>query len=166
MSCGGTLGVTLEWRSLCGGTSGVASSVSRTLSRLKREGGFLSRHHNRKWLHLALRRKSPGFSQVASGNLGFFLSTTRTTGYHLCGLWKVQSPCELRGTSRVPLQSLLGPRSSSGAETTTSGFLFSAGMDFRASMQFPQGCQASPHWRHAIPLTSRAVTVVSGLLSS
>ena len=119
--------------------------MSRTLSRLKREGGFLSRHQSRKGLHLVLRRKSPGFSRVASGNLGFFLSTMRTTGYHLCGLWKVQSPCELRGTSRVPLQSLLGPRSSSGAETTTSGFLFSAGMDFRASMQFPQGCQSSPH---------------------
>ena len=95
LSCGRTVGVPLEWRRVCRGISCIASSVSRTLLRLKREGGFLSRHHNRKWLHLALRRKSPGFSQVASGNLGFFLSTTRTTGYRSCGLWEVQSPCEL-----------------------------------------------------------------------
>ena len=116
--------------------------------------------------HLELRPEPQDSFPVPTLILGFFLSTMRTTGYHLCGLWKVQSPCELRGTSRVPLQSLLGPRSSSGAETTTSGFLFSVDMDFRISMQSPQGCQASPHWRHAIPLTSRAVTVVSGLLSS
>ena len=71
-----------------------------------------------------------------------------------------------KGLLGLPLPSVPGSKSSSGAETTTSGFLFSVDMDFRISMQSPQGCQASPHWRHAIPLTSRAVTVVSGLLSS
>ena len=40
MSCGGTLGVPLEWRRVCWATSCVASRVSRTLSRLKREGGI------------------------------------------------------------------------------------------------------------------------------
>ena len=40
LSCGRTFGVPLEWRRVCWGTSCVASRVSRTLSRLKREGGI------------------------------------------------------------------------------------------------------------------------------
>ena len=39
-SCGGTLGVPLEWRQVCRGTSLVASSVSRTHSTLKHVGGI------------------------------------------------------------------------------------------------------------------------------
>ena len=50
-----------------------------------------------------------------------------------------------KGPLGIPLPSVPGSKSSSGAETATSGFLFSADMDFRASMQSPQGCQASPH---------------------
>ena len=40
LSCGETLGVPLEWRRVCRGTSWVASRVSRTFPRLKREGGI------------------------------------------------------------------------------------------------------------------------------
>ena len=40
LSCARTLGVPLEWRQVCLGAFKVASRVSRTLSRLKREGGF------------------------------------------------------------------------------------------------------------------------------
>ena len=40
LSCGGTLGVPLEWRQVCRGTSLVASSVSRTHSTLKHVGGI------------------------------------------------------------------------------------------------------------------------------
>ena len=40
LSCGRTFGVPLEWRRVCWATSCVASRVSRTLSRLKREGGI------------------------------------------------------------------------------------------------------------------------------
>ena len=43
----------------------------------------------------------------------------------------------------IPLQSLPGLRSSSGAEARTSGFLSSAGMDLRVPLEFPQGSQAS-----------------------
>ena len=39
LSCGGTLSVPFEWRRLFRGICRVASRVSRTLSRLKREGG-------------------------------------------------------------------------------------------------------------------------------
>ena len=38
-----------------------------------------------------------------------------------------------------------GPKSSSGAEAGTSGFLSSADMDLRVPMEFPQGSQASSH---------------------
>ena len=40
LSCGGTLGVTHEWRRGCRETAWVASRVSKTISRLKREGGI------------------------------------------------------------------------------------------------------------------------------
>ena len=40
LSCDGTLGVPFEWRQVCRGTSYVASRVSRTLSRLRSEGGI------------------------------------------------------------------------------------------------------------------------------
>ena len=40
LSCGRTLGVPLEWRRACQGTSCVALRMSRTLSRLKRESGI------------------------------------------------------------------------------------------------------------------------------
>ena len=38
LSCGGTLMFPLEWRRVCRRTSSFASRVSRTLSRLKKEG--------------------------------------------------------------------------------------------------------------------------------
>ena len=37
----------------------------------------------------------------------------------------------------IPLKSVLGPRSSSGAEARTSGFLSSADMDLGVPMEFP-----------------------------
>ena len=43
----------------------------------------------------------------------------------------------------IPLQSLKGPRSSTGAEVRTSGFLSSADMDLGVPMEFQQGNQAS-----------------------
>ena len=46
---------------------------------------------------------------------------------------------------RISLQSLLGLRSSSGAEATSSGFLSSDDMDLGVRMDLPQGTQASSH---------------------
>ena len=43
----------------------------------------------------------------------------------------------------IPLQSVPGPRSSSGDEAGTSGILFSADMDLGVPVEFPQGSQAS-----------------------
>ena len=43
----------------------------------------------------------------------------------------------------IPLQSLPGPRSSSGVEAGTSGFLSSADMDFGVPLEFQQWSQSS-----------------------
>ena len=43
----------------------------------------------------------------------------------------------------IPLQSLTGPGSSTGAEVRTSGFLSSADMDLGVPMEFPEGSLAS-----------------------
>ena len=48
-----------------------------------------------------------------------------------------------KGPLGIPLQLLLGPRSSSGDETGTSGFLSSAEMDLGVPMEFQQVSQAS-----------------------
>ena len=45
----------------------------------------------------------------------------------------------------IPLKSVLGPRSSSGAEATNSGFLSSADKNLRVPTEFPQGSQALSH---------------------
>ena len=50
-----------------------------------------------------------------------------------------------KGPLGIPLQLLLGPRSSSGDETGTSGFLSSANMELRVPLAFPQGSQVSSH---------------------
>ena len=70
LSCG-TLGVPLEWTRVCRGTSWVASRVSRTLSRLKREGVIYLETPQQ---NLALRCESTGFSQVAARNMGVLSS--------------------------------------------------------------------------------------------
>ena len=72
--------------------------------------------------------------------------------------------CE--GTLGIPLQSLLWPRSSSGLEARTSGFLSSADMDLGVPIEFEQASQPSSRVETASPLSSGDVTVVSGFLSS
>ena len=74
LTCGRTLGVPLECRRMCRGSSWVASKLSRTLSRLKREDGISLQCHSGKGPHLALRGESPGFSRVTPETLGFFSS--------------------------------------------------------------------------------------------
>ena len=77
LTCGRTLGVPLECRRMCQGSSWVASKLSRTLSRLKSEDGISLQRHSGKGPHLTLRGESPGFSRVAPENLGFL------SGYYL-----------------------------------------------------------------------------------
>ena len=53
----------------------------------------------------------------------------------------LQASCE--GPLGIPLQSVLGPKISSGDEAGTRGFLSSVDMDLWVPLQSPQGSQAS-----------------------
>ena len=156
LSCGWALSVPLEWRRVCWGTSCVASRVSRTLSRLKREGGISLQTPQRKGPNLALKGESPGFSRVSAGNLGFLSSYDGDLRDPLVWPQKSSLHVSCEGSLRIPLQSLLGPPSSTGAVTKTSGFLSRADMDLGVPLQFPQWSQA---W-------SRVKTCKSAFLSS
>ena len=69
-----------------------------------------------------------------------------TSGTRSCGLRKVQSPYELRQASWDSSPVGAGPRSSSGVEARTSGFLSSADMDLGVPpMELKQGSQALSH---------------------
>ena len=136
MSCGGTLGVTLEWRSLCGGTSGVASSVSRTLSRLKREGGISLETLQRKRDSSCIEGKISRFFSSLAANLGFLLSYDRDLRDPLLGPQEspvamrvvkvlsgfLSSHCWVRGHH---LKLRLETQSSTAVPTWISGFLWS-----------------------------------------
>ena len=117
--------------------------------------GFLER--------LQRRRAS---SHIEGRNSWFFSSSESNLGVPLKSLGSQGPACVASGKSSlhasceqplgIPLQSVPGARSSSGAEARTSGFLWSFHMGVR------------PHlvWRLASPLSSRAVKVVSDFLSS
>ena len=79
---------------------------------------------------LQLFRGTQGVSHVASGRLNLHVS------------------CE--GPLGLPLQSVQGPRSSSGAEARTSSFLSSADMDLGVPMEFNRGVRLRFMWRHEL----------------
>ena len=141
--------------------------MSRTLSRLKKEGGFsLEKPQGKKpsshlegrisWFFLSCGRKlgvplellrdlrkslmlpqeSPVTMPVVRGFSGFLSSWYQVLGPHL----------ELR----------LEPQASSPVLTWISGILWSFNRGFRPCLV----------WRHASPLSSRAVTVLSSFLLS
>ena len=118
--------------------------MSRTLLRLKREVGisletlqwkrtssriegrislFFSSCSSKRGVPLDLRRGPQGLASFASAKSILHAS------------------CE--EPLRISLQSLLGLRSSSGAEARTSGFFSSADMDLGVPVEFPQWFQAS-----------------------
>ena len=116
--------------------------------------GFLLRCRSRKWPHLMLKEESPAFLKLQQETWGPSRVTTGTSGTHSCCLRKVQSPASCEGPLWIPLQSIPGPRSSSGFRTEpqvvspvltwTSGFLRS----------FHRGVSPCLVWRHASPLSS------------
>ena len=80
------------------------------------------------------------------------------------GMSNLHASC--KGPLRIPLQSFLGPRSSSGVEGGTSGFLSSADMDLGVPLQFPHGNQVLSCVETCKSAFSRAGKAVSGFLSS
>ena len=80
------------------------------------------------------------------------------------GKSSLHASCER--TLGIPLQLVPGPRSSSGTEARTSVFLSSADMGLGVPMEFQHWIRASSLVETCNPPSSRAVTVVSGFLSS
>ena len=129
----------------------------------RRNVEFLSRCCCGKRPHLALRGESPGFSQVAMGNLESFQSYYR--GLRNPFVLPQEIPVSMRVARGLSsrcwvlgphLQLRPGAQCSSPVLTWISGFLQS----------FNRGVRPHLLWRHASLQSSRAVTVVSGFLSS
>ena len=121
--------------------------LKRSSSRVEgRISWFFLRCVRKLGIPLALRRGPQGPVHVGSGKFSLHAS--------------------FEGPLRIPLQSRPGQRSSSGVETGTSGFLSSADMDLGFLWHFHRGVRPHLMWRHANLLSSQAVTVVSGFLSS
>ena len=123
--------------------------------------GFLSRHHNGKGPHLALRWESPGFSKVVAGNVGFLWSYDRDLRDPL--LLPQEIPVYMQVARGLlgflsSLCQVLGPhlelrlelQGSSQLLTWISWFLWN----------FHRGVRPCLMWRHTSPFSSRAVTIV------
>ena len=107
--------------------------------------------------HLALRGESPGFSRVAAANLGslsIYDGDLRDPLLRDSGTSSLHASFE--GPLGIPLQSLLGPRSSFGVQVGTSVFLSCANIELGLPLGFAQESQAS----------FRVETCNSALLSS
>ena len=113
----------------------------KTLSGLRREGGI--------FLETLQRKRA---SARVEGRISWFFSSCGGVPLEL--RQRPQGPAHgasgrssLHASSeeplRIPLQSMLGPRSSSGVQAGYSGFLSRADMDLRVHLGRPQGSQAS-----------------------
>ena len=157
MSRGGTLGVPLEWRRVCRGTSLVASRVSRTLSRLKSKVRSLS-----------MPQQKRDSSRIEGRISWFFTSCGRKFGVPIELLWGSKGPAHVasgesslheifEGPLRIPLQSVLGPMSSSGLRTEPEGSYPVLTWISEFLWSFNRGVRPRLMWRHASLLSSRAV---------
>ena len=137
LSCGGTFGIPLQWRWVFRGSSWVASRVSRTLSRLKREGGISLETLQRKRASSRVEGRISWFFSSCSRKLRLSLELRRGPQVPaLVASGKSSLHVSWEGPLGIPLQSVPDPRSSSGAEATTSGFLSSDDMDLGVPIEF------------------------------
>ena len=138
-----------------------------TLSRLKRQGGISLKMPQLKRASSRVERRISWFFSSCGRKLGVPLELRREPqGPALVALGKSSLHASCEGFLGIPLQSVPRPRSSSGLGlepqvsppglTWISGFLWSFNR------------RVKPHlvWRHASPLSSRAVKVVSDFLLS
>ena len=167
MSCGRTLSVPLEWRRVCRRTSSFASRVSRTLSRLKREGRISLQAPQQKRASSRVEGRISWFFSSCSSKLGVPLELRcGPQGPDCVASVKPVSIRVVRGLSEFlsnrcwvlcpHLELRPEPLVSSPVLTRISGFLWS----------FHRGVTPRLVWRHSSPLSTRAVTIVSGFLSS
>ena len=102
--------------------------------------GFLSRHRSGERPQLVFRGNRLVFLELLQGSSQVKMSTS---GTHSWGSRRFSLQASREGPFRLPLQSLLEPRSSSGVEAGTSGFLCRADMHLRVSLGPPLGSQDS-----------------------
>ena len=133
----------------------------KDLSRLKREGGiFLETPQQKRASHLSLRGENACFSPVAAGTLVFLFSYDGNLSDPLVfpqeSLVSMRVVCGLSGFLYIQFWGLgphlelkPKPQCSSPVLTWISGFLWS----------FNRRVRPRCMWRHANPLSSRAVTI-------
>ena len=111
--------------------------MSRTLWRLKREGGISLETPQRERASSRVEWRISWFSSSCGSKLGVPLEVRwELQGLALVAGGKSSLHVNCEGSLGIPLQLVPGPRSSTGAETGTSGFLSSADMDLRVPMEF------------------------------
>ena len=123
--------------------------MSRTLSRLKKQGLISLETPQWKGALSRIEGESPGFSRVLAGNLWFLLSYNGDMRDPL--VFPQESQASMRverakrsySTLEIPLQSVQGTRSSSRVKAGSSVFASSADMELRVPMEIQQGSQAS-----------------------
>ena len=141
--------------------------MSRTISRLKREGRISLNMPQWKWAS----------SRVEGIISWFFSSCGKKFGVPLELRWVPQGPTRVasgksslhascKGSLRIPLQSVPDPRSSSGAEEQPQGSSPVLTWILEFLWSFNRGVKPRLVCCHASPLCSRAVTVMSVFLSS
>ena len=128
---------------------------------------FLSRCRSGKGPHLTLRGEFPVFSQVAAEILGFLQSYDWALRDLI--VWLQESPVSMRVARGLSgfLSSWccgLGPHLALGLEPQVSP----PGLTWISGFLWSFNRRVKPHrvWRHTSPLSSRAVNVLSGFLSS
>ena len=156
LSCGRTLAVLLEWRRVCQGTSWVASRVSRTLSRLNKEGGISLEMPQQKrassdfevrisWFFLSsdrklgvpleLRQGPQGPARVASGKSSLHASCEGPLRIPLTWCLGLGPHHELRLQPQVSFPGLTWIRRSYGVSTGEWGLLSCGDMQVRFSLE-------------------------------
>ena len=111
---------------------------------LKREGGISLETPQRKKTSSRIEGRISWFFSSCSRKLGVPLKVRhglQRPASVSSGKASLHASCE--GPLGIPLQAVPGPRSSSGAEARTSGFLSSVDMDLRDPVEFQQGVR--PH---------------------
>ena len=164
LSCGGTFGIPLQWRWVFRGSSWVASRVSRTLSRLKREGGISLETLQRKRASSRVEGRISWFFSSCSRKLGFLSSydgelsdpLTLTQGspvfWELRGASCDSSPVAARAevliwswgwNHKFPLQCWHGSWRSSEVSTGKSALISCGAMKARSPLQLEKQCQTT-----------------------
>ena len=143
LSCGGTLSVPLKWRWVCGELLELHQRCLGPFRGSRVKVVFLERPQRRR-TSSCIEGRNSWFSSSCGRKRRVpleFRQGPQATTHVASGIFSLHAICER--PLRITLESVPGPRSSSGAEARTSGFLSSADMELSVPMQFEKGSQAS-----------------------